>query len=143
LLELRRLELPDSHRVTFGIYTGNDLGITMIEYGSDYLLGLATFRPRSSPSEIDFGLKATRAYYGLSDALQHLGNVAFRAPVPAYKHSAAVFLHLPDVFLLRSRHSRNNRRPEWEADAARLCCRLGYDVASTEIANDFEKQQVC
>ena len=27
------------------IYTGNDLGINMIEYGSDYLLGLATFAP--------------------------------------------------------------------------------------------------
>ena len=27
-------------------------------------------------------------------ALQHLGNVAFRPPVPAYRHSAAVFLRL-------------------------------------------------
>src|SRR2546430_3315722 len=29
-------------------------------------------------------------HYGLSDALQYLGNVAFREPVPAYKHSAAI-----------------------------------------------------
>ena len=30
----------------------------------------------------------------LNDVLQYLGCVAFRAPVPAYKHSAAMFLHL-------------------------------------------------
>ena len=45
LVELERLELRDVHRPEFRIYTGNDLGINMIEYGSDYLLGLATFAP--------------------------------------------------------------------------------------------------
>jgi len=45
LTELRRLELRDTVRPEFRIYTGNDLGINMIEYGSDYLLGLATFAP--------------------------------------------------------------------------------------------------
>ena len=33
-------------------------------------------------------------FYELNDALQHLGNVAFRPPVPAYRHSAALFLRL-------------------------------------------------
>src|ERR1051325_10750636 len=41
LVELKRLTLRDAHRPDFRIYTGNDLGINMIEYGSDYLLGLA------------------------------------------------------------------------------------------------------
>ena len=45
LIELERLALRDAHRPDFRIYTGNDLGIDMIEYGSDYLLGLATFAP--------------------------------------------------------------------------------------------------
>ena len=45
LTELRRLALRDRARPEFRIYTGNDLGINMIEYGSDYLLGLATFAP--------------------------------------------------------------------------------------------------
>src|SRR5262249_1939741 len=45
LLELKRLGLREAHRPDFRIYTGNDLGINMIEYGSDYLLGLATFAP--------------------------------------------------------------------------------------------------
>ncbi len=45
MAELGRLALRDAHRPEFQIYTGNDLGINMIEYGSDYLLGLATFAP--------------------------------------------------------------------------------------------------
>ena len=45
LVELERLALRDAHRPDFRIYTGNDLGINMIEYGSDYLLGLASFAP--------------------------------------------------------------------------------------------------
>ena len=45
LIELQRLALRDAHRPDFRIYTGNDLGINMIEYGSDYLLGLASFAP--------------------------------------------------------------------------------------------------
>ena len=45
LVELERLALRDARRPDFRIYTGNDLGINMIEYGSDYLLGLATFAP--------------------------------------------------------------------------------------------------
>ena len=40
-VELERLALRDAHRLEFRIYTGNDLGINVIEYGSDYLLGLA------------------------------------------------------------------------------------------------------
>src|SRR6185503_18220662 len=43
--ELERLALRDEVRPEFRIYTGNDLAINMIEYGSDYLLGLATFAP--------------------------------------------------------------------------------------------------
>jgi 4-hydroxy-tetrahydrodipicolinate synthase len=43
--ELERLLLRDRIRPEFRIYTGNDLAIDMIEYGSDYLLGLATFAP--------------------------------------------------------------------------------------------------
>src|SRR6185437_6181461 len=42
LMELKRLALRDERRPDFTVYTGNDLGIDMIEYGSDYLLGLAT-----------------------------------------------------------------------------------------------------
>jgi hypothetical protein len=127
LVELERLALRDARRPDFRIYTGNDLGINMIEYGSDYLLGLATFAPRKFAERDRLWETADPAYYALSDALQYLGNVAFRRPVPAYKHSAAVFLHLTGRIPSDLTHPKNLRRPVWEAEILRDCAeRLGY-----------------
>ena len=129
MVELRRLELRDECRPDFRIYTGNDLGIDMIEYGSDYLLGLAAFAPEKFAERDRLWAEGDPGYYALSDALQHLGNVAFRAPVPAYKHSAAVFLHLVGRIPSPRTHPRSPTRPAWEADMLRDCAaRLGYDV---------------
>jgi 4-hydroxy-tetrahydrodipicolinate synthase len=126
VMELRRLELRDTHRPGFKIYTGNDLGISMIEFGSDYLLGLATFAPEKFAERDRLWAVGDPAYYGLSDALQHLGNVAFRAPVPAYKHSAAIFLHLTGRVPSPRTHPKNPTRPDWETDMLRDCAiRLG------------------
>jgi dihydrodipicolinate synthase/N-acetylneuraminate lyase len=121
LLELRRLELRDMHRPDFRIYTGNDLGINMIEYGSDYLLGLATFAPEKFAERDRLWAEGDPAYYPLSDALQNLGNVAFRPPVPAYKHSAAVFLHLAGRIPSPRTHPKNEARPDWESSLLRAC----------------------
>jgi 4-hydroxy-tetrahydrodipicolinate synthase len=129
-VELERLSLRDAHRPDFRIYTGNDLGINMIEYGSDYLLGLATFAPEKFAERDRLWEAGDAAYYELSDALQHLGNVAFREPVPAYKHSAAVFLHLLGRAPSSLTHSKSAQRPEWEREIMRDCARrLGYEVA--------------
>jgi dihydrodipicolinate synthase/N-acetylneuraminate lyase len=121
LLELKRLALRDSCRPDFRIFTGNDLGINMIEYGSDYLLGLATFAPEKFAERDRLWEQGDAAYYELSDALQYLGNVAFRHPIPAYKHSAAVFLHLSGRIPTDLPHPKNPRRPPWEADILRDC----------------------
>src|SRR4030095_3586331 len=83
LKELERLTVRDANRPDFRIYTGNDLGIDMIEYGSDYLLGLATFTTEKFAERDRLWEMADPNYYQLSDALQHLGNIAFRQPVPA------------------------------------------------------------
>jgi 4-hydroxy-tetrahydrodipicolinate synthase len=123
LIELERLAIRDARRPDFRIYTGNDLGINMIEYGSDYLLGLATFAPEKFAERDRFWETGDPEYYALSDALQYLGNVAFRAPVPAYKHSAAVFLHLTGRIPSDLTHPKNARRPEWEAQILRDCAR--------------------
>jgi dihydrodipicolinate synthase/N-acetylneuraminate lyase len=123
LLELERLAFRDAHRPDFRIYTGNDLGINMIEYGSDYLLGLATFAPEKFAERDRLWEKADPRYFALSDALQYLGNVAFREPVPAYKHSAAVFLDLTGRIPSAKAHLRNPRRPDWEAEMLRDCAR--------------------
>jgi 4-hydroxy-tetrahydrodipicolinate synthase len=126
-IELSRLALRDAHRPDFRIYTGNDLGINMIEYGSDYLLGLATFCPERFAERDRLWEAGDAAYYALSDALQHLGNIAFRTPVPAYKHSAAVFLHLTGCIPSSQPHPKNPRRPVWEAEILSDCARrLGF-----------------
>jgi dihydrodipicolinate synthase/N-acetylneuraminate lyase len=123
LMELERLAFRDAHRPDFRIYTGNDLGINMIEYGSDYLLGLATFAPEKFAERDRLWEQADPGYFALSDALQYLGNVAFREPVPAYKHSAAVFLDLTGRIPSAKAHFRNPRRPDWEAEMLRDCAR--------------------
>ncbi len=126
-VEFERLALRDSHRPDFRIYTGNDLGINMIEYGSDYLLGLATFAPEKFAERDRLWEAGDPGYYALSDALQYLGNVAFREPVPAYKHSAAVFLHLTGRIPSNRTHPKSPTRPSWEAEILRDCVRrLSY-----------------
>ena len=125
--ELEKLSLRDELRLDFRIYTGNDLGINMIEYGSDYLLGLATFAPEKFAERDQLWEAGDPAYYALSDALQHLGNVAFRAPVPAYKSSAAIFLNLLGKIPSARSHPLSPSRPSWETDILRDCAeRLGY-----------------
>jgi len=127
LIELDRLALRDTHRPDFRIYTGNDLGINMIEYGSDYLLGLASFAPEKFAERDRLWETGNPAYYALSDALQYLGNVAFRDPVPAYKNSAAAFLHLTGRIPSALVHPKNPKRPTWEAEILRDCARrLGW-----------------
>ena len=123
LVELERLAVRDSHRPDFRIYSGNVLGIDRIAYGSDYLLGLATFAPEKFAERDRLWETGDPRYYALSDALQHLGNVAFREPVPAYKHSAAVFLHMAGRIPSDATHTSNARRPSWEAELLRDCAR--------------------
>jgi len=121
--EFSRLALRDERRPDFAIYTGNDLGINIIEYGSDYLLGLATFAPEKFAERDRLWEAGAPAYYALSDALQHLGNIAFRDPVPAYKHSAAVFLHLMGRIPSDRAHPKNPLRPKWESEMLLDCAR--------------------
>ncbi|MGJ8697429.1 MAG: dihydrodipicolinate synthase family protein [Verrucomicrobiaceae bacterium] len=125
--ELKRLALRDEVRPDFRIYTGNDLGIDMIEYGSDYLLGLAAFCPEKFAERDRMWLEGDEDYYELNDALQYLGNVAFRPAVPAYKHSCAVFQHLLGRIPSPEPHVQCPRRPEWEGEMLADCVkRLGY-----------------
>lgn len=123
IVEFERLAARDAHRPEFRIYTGNDLGINMIEYGADYLLGLATFAPEKFAERDSLWETGESAYYELSDALQYLGNVAFRTPVPAYKHSAAVFLHMTGRIPSSLTHAENVMRPAWETEILADCVR--------------------
>ena len=123
LVELERLATRDAHRPDFRIYTGNDLGINMIEYGSDYLLGLAAFAPEKF-AERDRLWEAGDPSTTLFPTLCSIWEMSpFAHPVPAYKHSAAVFLNLIGRIPSDRTHPRNPQRPAWEAEIMVDCAR--------------------
>ncbi len=119
--ELRRLAARDRLRPDFRVYTGNDLAIDLVAYGSDYLLGLATFAPEAFAARDRALAAGDPAFLAWNDALQHLGNVGFRAPVPAYKHSAALFLHETGGLPCDAIHPRAPRRPDADREILRDC----------------------
>jgi dihydrodipicolinate synthase/N-acetylneuraminate lyase len=112
MAEWHRLALRDARRPDFRVFTGNDLGIDMIMYGSDYLLGLSTFAPDLFAKRDALWAEQNPAFYELNDLLQYLGFFAFRPPVPAYKHSAAQFLKLRGWIGCDATHRASPRRPE-------------------------------
>jgi dihydrodipicolinate synthase/N-acetylneuraminate lyase len=117
--EWERLRLRDQVRPEFRVYTGNDLAIDMVMYGSDYLLGLSTFAPDIFAKRDRYWETGDSRYYELNDILQYLGFLAFRSPVPAYKHSAAMFLKLRGWIGCDSTHPRSPRRPASDRDILR------------------------
>ncbi|MFN2533246.1 MAG: dihydrodipicolinate synthase family protein [Pyrinomonadaceae bacterium] len=121
LTELKRLRLRDELRPEFTIYSGNDLGIDMVEYGSDYLLGLATFTPAKFATRDRLWEAGDPSYYSLSSALQHLGEIAFRSPISAYKHSAACFLYVTGKIPSPLPHPNSCTRRVWEIELMREC----------------------
>lgn len=129
-LEWRRLAIRDRHRPGFKVYTGNDLAIDMAFYGSDYLLGLSAFAVDAfALRDRLWARNDGAAAVALNDLLQYLGQLAFRAPVPAYKHSAAQFLKLRGRIATDRPHPRSPRRPD--SDVALLqdiCDRLEEEL---------------
>jgi dihydrodipicolinate synthase/N-acetylneuraminate lyase len=110
-LEWQRLELRNRHRPEFRIYTGNDLAIDMVQWGSDYLLGLSAFYPEAFAVRDRFWRDGDRRFYELNDLLQLLGGFAFRDPVPAYKHNAAMVLAMRGVIARDAIHPDAPSRP--------------------------------
>lgn len=93
-MEWDRLAVRNQVRPDFMVLTGNDLAIDMVMYGSDYLLGLSTFAPDKFAERDRLWAKGDPGFYQINDVLQYLGHFTFRSPVPAYRHSAAMFLQL-------------------------------------------------
>jgi dihydrodipicolinate synthase/N-acetylneuraminate lyase len=109
--EWRRLEIRDRDRPEFHVYTGNDLAIDMVFYGSDYLLGLSAFAVEAFAARDRRWANGDPEAWVLNDLLQYLGQLAFRAPVPAYRHSAAQFLRLRSLISTDRPHPASPRRP--------------------------------
>ena len=93
-LEWDRLELRDRVRPDFTVFTGNDLAIDMVMYGSDYLLGLSTFAPTEFALRDRLWAAGDVRFHELNDLLQYLGHFTFRDPVPGYRHDAAMWFEL-------------------------------------------------
>ena len=118
-LEWQRLQLRDAVRPEFKVLTGNDLAIDMVMYGSDYLLGLSTFAPDLFAKRDRYWLDGDPRFHELNDVLQYLGFLAFRDPVPAYKHSAAMFLKLRGWIGCDRTHAKSPTRPEGDRELLR------------------------
>lgn len=123
-LELDRLAVRDTDRPDFKVYTGNDLAIDLVMYGSDYLLGLSCFDPEAFAVRDRWWAQGDPRFYELNDALQAVGMVAFRDPVPAYKDSCAVYLNLTGRMPNAGVHPACPRRPAWEAELLAPLARL-------------------
>lgn len=93
-LEWDRLAVRDELRPDFRVLTGNDLAIDMVVYGSDYLLGLSTMAPEAFAARDRMWAAGDPGFHELNDLLQYLGHFTFRAPVPGYRHDAAMVFDL-------------------------------------------------
>ena len=118
-LEWERLALRDRVRPEFKVFTGNDLAIDMVRYGSDWLLGLSTAAPAAFASRDRWWAAGDPRFDELDDALQALGDFAFRPPVPAYKHTMAQALHLQGLIATDQPHPKSPRRPASDREIVR------------------------
>ena len=124
--EWDRLALRDAHRPDFSVFTGNDLAIDMVCWGSDYLLGLAAFAPDLFARRDACWEAGDPEFHELNDRLQYLGAFAFRGPVPAYRHDAAMFLRLRGWIATDAVPDGCPRRPDADRDVLReIADRLG------------------
>jgi hypothetical protein len=83
----------------------------MVRYGSDWLLGLSTAYPEAFAQRDRWWAEGDNRFDELDDALQALGDFAFRPPVPAYKHTMAMALHLRGLLSSDEPHPDSPRRP--------------------------------
>ena len=124
--EWQRILLRDQVRPDFKVFTGNDLAVDMVMYGSDYLLGLSTFAPDLFAQRDAMWEAGDPGFYELTDLIQYLGFFAFRPAVPAYKHSAAMFLKLRGWITSDTPHPNGDRRPDSDRAVLRdIAERLG------------------
>jgi dihydrodipicolinate synthase/N-acetylneuraminate lyase len=131
--EWARLALRDARRPDFLVLTGNDLAIDMVRWGSDYLLGLSAFAPAAFARRDRLWAAGDRRALEVDAALQALGALAFRDPVPAYRHDAALVWHRRGWAPSAQVHPASPTRPPGEAELlATLLDRLDAVVAETE-----------
>lgn len=134
-LEWARLAVRNRVRPDFHVFTGNDLAIDMVRYGSDWLLGLSTAAPEAFAQRDRWWATGDTRFDELDDALQALGDFAFRPPVPGYKHSMAMALRLKGLLASDEPHPDSPRRPASDREIiATLLERITAAVAAAPTA---------
>jgi dihydrodipicolinate synthase/N-acetylneuraminate lyase len=125
-LEWERLALRDRHRPDFHVLSGNERALDMVTYGSDYLLALAGLAPEAFARRDALWASGDPGFHELNDLLQYLGSFVFRAPLPAYRHSAAMFLALRGWIACDATHASAGSRPASDAEVlSEIAQRLG------------------
>jgi hypothetical protein len=76
------------------------------------LLGLSTFAPAEFAKRDAYWAAGDPRFFELNDVLQYLGFFAFRPPVPAYKHTAAMAFKLRGWIGCDATHPRSPTRPD-------------------------------
>ena len=110
--ELERLSLRNQIRQDFKIFTGNDLSIDMVRYGSDYLLGSSACVPELFALRDKYWEQGNGRFHQLNDLLQQLATFGFRDPTSAYKHTAAMILKIQNVIECDATHPNSPQRPD-------------------------------
>jgi dihydrodipicolinate synthase/N-acetylneuraminate lyase len=124
--EWDRLRVRDDRRPEFKVFTGNDLAIDMVMFGSDYLLGLSALAPDLFAARDRAWAAGDPWFHDANDVLQAIGAFAFRPPVPAYRHSVAQFLQLRGRLDASAIHPASPRRPDADLEV------LGHWVARVD-----------
>jgi hypothetical protein len=115
-LEWDRLALRDADRPEFHVFTGNDLAIDMVMYGSDYLLGLSTFAPEEFARRDAEWAAGDPGFQELNVVVKYLGAFTFRDPVPGYRHDAAMWFELRGWAAVDATPLGALRRPDADRD---------------------------
>ncbi|MDB4766118.1 dihydrodipicolinate synthase family protein [bacterium] len=110
--EFERLELRNQIRPDFKVFTGNDLSIDMVRYGSDYSLGSSAFAPDLFALRDKYWREGNDRFHQLNDLLQHLATFGFRDPTAAYKHTAAMILEMQGIIACDATHPDSPKRPD-------------------------------
>jgi len=93
-LEWERLSLRDDVRPEFKIFSGNDIALDMVTYGSDYFLSVSACAPEAFALRDQLWKAGDPRFYEFNDLLQSLGMLTFRPPIAAARHSAMQMLKL-------------------------------------------------
>ena len=90
--EWARVQARDIARPEFRIYSGHERALDMVSYGSDYLLGTAGCAPEAFAARDRAWRDGEARGFDLTDVLQHLGSLMYRAPLDGARHAAVQWL---------------------------------------------------